>query len=95
MSTTTIRLPDDLKEKVANAAKRAGKTAHAFILDAIAARIDEDRRREDFEELAEKRFAAILASGKTVEWPQMRRYLEARLTGKPARRPSPRKLTRQ
>ena len=94
MSTTTIRLPDDLKEKVANAAERAGKTSHAFILDAIAARIEEDRHREDFEEVAEKRFAAIVASGKTIEWAQMRRYLEARMTGKPARRPSARKFTR-
>ena len=94
MSTTTIRLPDDLKEKVANAAERAGKTSHAFILDAITAKVEEDRRREDFEEVAERRFAAIVASGKTVEWAQMRRYLEARLAGKSARRPSPRKPTR-
>ena len=35
MSTTTIRLEDDLKARVAAAAERAGVTAHAFILDAI------------------------------------------------------------
>ena len=36
MSTTTIRLPDDLKEKVARAAKRAGTTSHNFIFEANA-----------------------------------------------------------
>ena len=36
MTTITIRLEDDLKARVATAAEREGKTAHAFILDAIA-----------------------------------------------------------
>jgi predicted transcriptional regulator len=36
MSTTTIRLPDELKARVARAAKRAGTTAHGFIVEAIA-----------------------------------------------------------
>jgi len=34
MSTTNIRMEDDLKARVA-AAQHAGRTAHAFILDAI------------------------------------------------------------
>jgi predicted transcriptional regulator len=32
MATTTIRIPDDLKARVAAAAEREGKTAHSFIL---------------------------------------------------------------
>jgi predicted transcriptional regulator len=36
MTTTTIRIGDDLKARVAAAARRAEKTTHAFILDAIA-----------------------------------------------------------
>ncbi|MDE2257829.1 MAG: CopG family transcriptional regulator, partial [Xanthomonadaceae bacterium] len=31
MSTTTIRLPDDLKARIATAAERAGTTSHNFI----------------------------------------------------------------
>jgi hypothetical protein len=34
MSTTTIRLPEDLKARVASAAKRSGKTVPGFILEA-------------------------------------------------------------
>lgn len=94
MSTTTIRLPDDLKAGVAAAAKRAGTTAHSFILAAIAEKTDEEERRNEFHEVAEKRYAAIVATGKTVSWSEMRAYLTDRVAGKKARPPAARKLAR-
>ena len=94
MSTTTIRLPDDLKARVAAAAKQAGTTAHSFIVQAIAEKTDEAERRNDFHELAEKRYADIVATGKAIPWSEMRAYLEARLAGRKPRRPAPRKLAR-
>ncbi len=36
MATTTIRLNEAMKARIAAAAERAGKTAHAFMLEAIA-----------------------------------------------------------
>jgi predicted transcriptional regulator len=94
MSTTTIRLPDDLKARVAKAAKRAGTTAHGFILEAIAEKAAQEERRADFDAVAEARYAAIVASGKTIPWQEMRGYLEARIAGKTAKRPVARKLAR-
>jgi len=94
MSTTTIRLPEDLKARIAAVARRTGKTAHSFILEAIAEKADEAERRGDFHELAEKRYAAIAASGKAIPWGEMRTYLEDRLAGKRPRRPVARKLAR-
>jgi predicted transcriptional regulator len=94
MSTTTIRLPDELKARVAAAAKQAGTTAHSFILEAIAEKTDEAERRNEFHDLAEKRYADIVATGKAIPWSVMRAYLEARLAGKKPRRPAPRKLAR-
>jgi len=94
MSTTTIRLPEDLKARVAAAAERAGKTSHSFILEAIAEKAEQEERRNDFDDLAEKRFADIVASGKTIPWREMRTYLENRLAGKAARRPVAKKLAR-
>ena len=92
MSTTTIRLPKDLKVRIAVAAERAGTTAHNFILEAIAEKADQEERRGDFNDVAEKRYARIVASGKTIPWHAMRGYLEDRLAGKAARRPLARKL---
>ncbi len=94
MSTTTIRLPKDLKERIARAAERAGTTAHSFILEAIAEKAELEERRAEFEETADRRYADIVASGKTVPWNEMRRYLERRLTGKKVARPKPRALAR-
>ena len=94
MSTTTIRLPDDLKARIAVAARRAGTTAHGFILEAIAEKADQAERLADFDAVAEARYAGIVASGKTIPWHEMRDYLKARVAGKAAKRPLARKLAR-
>lgn len=94
MSTTTIRLPEDLKARVAAAAERAGTTSHSFILEAISEKADQEERRGDFNDLAEKRYAHIIASGKTIPWHEMRSYLEDRLSGKAVTRPVAKKLAR-
>ena len=94
MSTTTIRLPDDLKARIAAVARRTGRTTHSLILEAIAEKADEAERRSEFHESAERRYAAIAASGKTIPWSEMRTYLESRIAGKRPRRPVARKLAR-
>ena len=94
MSTTTIRLPKDLKSKVAAAAERAGTTAHGFILQAIAEKTVREAQSTEFLDTAEKRYAGIVASGKTIPWNKMRAYLEDRVAGKPVSRPAARKLAR-
>jgi predicted transcriptional regulator len=94
MTTTTIRLPEDLKARVAKAAKRSGSTAHGFILEAIAEKTQQAELRADFDEVAEQRYAEIASSGKTISWSEMRKYLEARVAGKSVNRPSARKLAR-
>ena len=91
-STTTIRLPADLRARVLAAAKRAGTTPHGFILDAIAEKTTDAELRNDFEAGAERRYAALVSSGKTVPWKAMRKYLEARLLGRRSRRPAARKM---
>jgi predicted transcriptional regulator len=94
MSTTTIRLSEELKSRIAAAARRAGTTPHNFILEAIAEKADLAERRADLDAVADARYAGIVASGKTIAWDDMRTYLEDRLAGQPARRPVARKLAR-
>lgn len=94
MSTTTIRLPDELKSRIAEAAKRAGTTSHSFILEAIAEKADLAECRGDFDAVAEQRYARIVESGETIPWSEMRGYLEDRIAGKAARRPAARRLAK-
>jgi len=88
MSTTTIRIEDDLKARVAAAAERAGKTAHAFILEAIAQTVEQVELDDEFHRVADERWAKVLATGKTVPWDDAKAYLEARSRGERPRKPA-------
>ena len=94
MSTTTIRLPDDLKARLTAAAKKAGTTPHNFILQAIAEKTSAEETRRAFRDEAEARFARITATGETIPWEEMSTYLEGQMAGKALKRPTPRKLGR-
>ena len=94
MSTTTIRIEDDLKARIAAAAQRAGKTAHAFILDAISQTVEQVELDNAFNAVADQRWANIQASGKTVPWDDAKAYLAARANGEPNRKPAARKLAK-
>lgn len=89
--TTTIRLDDELKDRLAEVAARAGKTAHAFILEAIARSVSEAEEAEAFDQLAEQRWARVLATGKTVPWDEAKTWLEQRAQGRKVRKPAARK----
>lgn len=89
MFTTSIRMEDDLKARVAAAAQRASKTAHAFIVDAIAQTVEQVELDDEFPRVADGRWAKILATGKSVPWDDAKAYLDARSRGQ-----RPRKLYR-
>lgn len=90
-TTTTIRLPEDLKARIASAAERAGKTTHSFILEAIAEKAEQEELRASLDAEADTRFARIVESGKTIPWTDMRHYLEERLAGNAVSRPAAKK----
>ncbi len=92
MSTTTIRIEDDFKARVAAAAQQMGKSAHAFIVDALAQTVEQVELDAAFHALADERWAKIRTTGKTVGWDDAKTYLAARANGEKARRPAARKL---
>ena len=94
VSTTTVRITEDLKERLARAAQRAGLSSHALIVEAIAERIEAEERRNALAETAEDRYDIIMESGRTIPWSEMRSYLERRIDGSEASRPKARKLAR-
>ena len=92
MSTTTIRLEEHLKARVADAAARAGTTSHAFILYAISQTVEQVELDSQFHAVADKRWAKILATGRTVPWEETKAYLATRALGQRPRKPAQRKL---
>lgn len=94
MSTTTIRLEDELKARVAATAARSGKTAHAFIVDAIAQTVEQAELDEELHRIANERWNDLLATGKTVPWEEAKAYLRAKAASKNPARPAARKFAR-
>jgi len=91
MTTTTIRLEEELKVRLAAAAKLLGKSPHALILDSIAKMVEQVELDDDFHRVADERWAEILATGETIPWDEARAYLKARARGQQTVRPVARK----
>ncbi|MDO8317755.1 CopG family ribbon-helix-helix protein [Rhodoferax sp.] len=87
MQTTTIRLDDTMKERIAAAANHAGKSAHAFILDAISQTVEQVELDNEFNAKADERWKGILASGQTIPWADAQAYLTAKLRGENPSKP--------
>lgn len=92
MGTTSIRLTDELKARVAAAAKREGTSANNFIVTAITEKADADERRAEFYAEADQRWAEFLRTGESIPWEEARRYFKALIAGKYAKPPVARKL---
>lgn len=92
MPTTTIRIEDDLKERVGAAARRLGKTPHAFMLEAIARTVDEVERDDALRRVVEERWAGFLRDGEAVSSEDMARWVRARVRGEKAARPRSRRV---
>lgn len=92
MSTTTIRLTDDLKARVAAAAKREGISAHNFMLEAVSEKTELAEQRADFYAEADRRWAEFLKTGESIPWEDARRYFKALIAGKKVKPPVARKL---
>lgn len=91
MSTTTLRLPDELRARIAKLAKKSRKTAHSLMLEAIAQKVAEEELRASFHAEADQRFTEMTKSGVGIPWHDMRAYLKTRASGKKTRAPRPRK----
>lgn len=87
MSTTTLRLPEELKARIARLAEKSGRTSHSLMLEAIAQRVEEEELRASFHAEADSRFTEMMESGVGIPWHDMRAHLRMRASAKPARPP--------
>ncbi len=94
MSTTTLRLDEAMKARIAAAALKEGKSPHSFMLDAIAEVVGQAELRRDFERTAEERMAQLTATGRGLEWAETRAWLQARAAGRRAAKPRGKKIER-
>jgi predicted transcriptional regulator len=92
MSTTTLKLPDELKERIVSAAEAAGKSPHAFMIEALAAQTALAERRRAFVESAQVAEQEVAEYGLVYDADEVFSYLQDKLSGKRAKRPKAVKL---
>lgn len=59
ISTTTIRLPEELKARIDKLAASAGKSTHAFMVEALGQSAELAERQQAFEAEVNKRWARL------------------------------------
>lgn len=87
MAATSLKIPDALKRRIERLAGAAKKTPHAFMVDVLSQEADRAELRERFAEEAAISERVAMESGKAVPLRAAFDYLEARVAGKPVRRP--------
>jgi predicted transcriptional regulator len=76
MSTATLRIDDSLRERIARLAAATDQTPHSFMVKALAEKVDEAEWRLAMQSEAHERDAAIIAGEPTIEWHEMRDWLQ-------------------
>ena len=87
----SLRVPDDVKKRIARLAAAQDTTAHAFMLEAIRDKVEAGEARAAFLAEARRRLARMKKSGKGIPAAEVFAYLDARGKGRKPARPSPRR----
>ncbi len=87
MSITSLKLSDELKERIAALVEGSGQSAHAFMVEAIARETERAELRRQFLEDARKAEGDVLRAGKVYDAEEVLDYLEAKAKDGDAKRP--------
>jgi predicted transcriptional regulator len=93
MTTTSLKLPDTLKNRIQHFAAENSVSAHAFMVRTLEAEVERLQHRAAFEAEAEAAAAATDAGEAVYSIDEVERYIKAKLrartTGEPVTRPRP------
>ena len=87
MSTTSLKLSDELKQRAVAAAEQKGVSPHAFMVQAIEQAATAAERRVSFVGEALAAREQMLSSGKGFDASEVHSYLKARVAGDEVVRP--------
>ena len=88
-ATTTLKLPEELKARIASSAQASGKSPHAFMLEALEAQARLAEMRQSFIADAVASGAEVDAGGALYAMEDVQAYILARTLGKTTKRPKP------
>jgi predicted transcriptional regulator len=82
VSTTSLKLPEDIKLQAMSAAKDLGITPHAFMVEAIKQAGINAKLRRSFIEDSNNARNEVLKEGKVYDSDKVFKHLKARIAGK-------------
>jgi predicted transcriptional regulator len=88
---TTLKLPPELKNRIAKVVSGTGQTPHAFMVDAIRAQTERAERMRAFTAAAIAARDEFARTGIGYPMEDIHEYVKARAAGKKARKPKPRR----
>ena len=89
VAATSIKIPRRLKSKIERLARHTGETSHAFMLRALQGQVEAAERYRAFLQDGVRADEAMLRSGLGYAADDVHAYLQAKVSGRRARRPRP------
>ena len=88
-TTTTLKLPEELKARIAPLADSVAKTPHAWMVEALEAQARLAEMRQSFINDALTSAAEVDAGGALYAMQDVYKYITRKAAGKTTRRPKP------
>lgn len=88
-STTTLKLPEDLKARIARLAKETGRSAHSLMIEALQREVAREEQMQAFLREAVVSEAAIEAGASVYRAEDVHAWLERLARNPKAARPKP------
>lgn len=94
-SPTTLKIPDDLRARLAAQADAEGMSAHAYMLEALKEKADRADRRREYLSAAATALREYERTGIAYAMEDVERYILGIAAGRTPRRPKPAKASRK
>ena len=88
-ATTTLKLPEKLKARIARLARQASQTPHSYMLRALEREVSREEKIRDFVRAALASKAEIDAGGAVYRAEDVHAWMERLAKGEKAPRPAP------
>lgn len=90
--TTTLKLPEELKARIAPLAEATGKSPHAWMIEALEEHVVKSEAYAEFLAEALQAEKQMLETGEAFDADDVFTYLRDKVAGRPVKRPKPTKL---
>jgi predicted transcriptional regulator len=93
-NTTSLKLPDELKQKVSALAQGVAQTPHAYMVEAIAEKVARDEKHRNLLESAGRSAAHFRRTGTAYAHKDVKPYFPEKAAGKAPAKPKRTKVPR-